>query len=153
MMKVENKIMPKQENEVEFHTFNAKQSNIFYMIVIVVGILIISFLTFFGYTYLFKSQKSQPAQVIKTVQNSPTLSPTPTKYEIGITYEGLKIGETDITFQGTEGELVIPKSGPGVLFFKGTPENHTDAVLSDLQIGQKVKLEIIPGEKVWVYIL
>lgn len=143
--------------ETDIHTFNSKGKTGLYKLVVFLEIGVTCLLLFFGYTFVFKLQTPQPSQISKAAQTLSTTplsqTPIPTKFEIAHTYRVIRIGESDVTFQGDEGELAVPKAGPGVVVFKGTPESHSDARVTDLSIGQRVILEIIPGERVWIYIL
>ncbi len=144
------------DNSTEFHTFNAKSKTGFYKLLVFLEVGVTCLLLFLGYIFVFKVQKPTSSQVSKASQTlsqtpqSPTTKPI--KFEVAHSYDVVTIGDVDITLKGDEGQLVIPKSGPGVSIFNGTPAEHTDATVADLQIGQKVILEIIAGEKVWVYI-
>ncbi len=136
----------------QIQTFTTKSKTGFYKLIVFLEIGVTGFLIFLGYTFLFRVQKPKESKVSQAAGALPLDSPIPTKYEIPNSYEVKAINATDIILTGTKGELVVPNGGPGVLVFKGTPAEHTEASTTDLQVGQKITLEIIPGEKVWIYI-
>jgi hypothetical protein len=143
-------------NDTQIHTFKEKSKTGLYKVIVFFEIGITCLLLFLGYTFIFRIQDpniSKRSEAFQFDGASESDTPIPTKYEIQHNYTITDIGETDITLEGNEGELVIPKGGRDVLFFRGSPANPTKVSVTDLQIGQLVILEIVPGEKVWVYIL
>jgi hypothetical protein len=86
----------------------------------------------------------------ETITSSASTNLAKEKYEIDFPYEVAKITGSEITLNGKEGLMVLPLSSSEV--FIGSPLQNRQASLSDLTVGQNVTLEIIPGEKVWIYI-
>jgi len=142
------------DNEEKIHTFTIKDKTGVYKLMVFFEIGVTCLLLFFGYIFVSKLQNQTPSKTSSAKQiDTTTPIATPTKFEVPHSYEILSITKTDMTLRGDEGEMVLPTSGPEIALFKGTPKEHTDASINDVRVGQKVILEIIPGERVWVYIL
>jgi hypothetical protein len=141
-----------QNDEIKTYTFNPTKKTGIYKLMIFLEIGVTCLLLFLGYTFLYKLQTPTSSKISEASFISPGPTAIPTKVKIPHSYEITAIGNNEMILRGDTGELTLPL-GPEILIFKGTSEAHTAATAADLKVGEQVMLEIIPGEKAWVYIL
>lgn len=137
-------------NDTQIHRYAPSSKNGTYKIIVFLGIGLTCVLLVLGYIFFFKVQRPDQADVSRAQSSSKTVD---SKVELPHTYQVVSMNERDIILGGQEGEMAIPNGGSGVMVFKGTPQTHTEASITDIKVGQSVVLEIIPGEKAWIYIL
>ncbi|MDO8496956.1 MAG: hypothetical protein Q7S61_00235 [bacterium] len=92
---------------------------------------------------------------INTAQTPPpilTITPTPTVFVVPFDYEIKSVSPTLIVMTGQKGDLQVPQN-PIVKIFKGAPPSTEEISFTDVKVGQKARVEVIPKQKVWIYIV
>lgn len=117
------------------------------LIIILVGLV-------YYYLNLGKGPAEAPVAPAPAEEQLPTKTPSPTVkvVEVPFDYEIVSISETQVIMTGERGEIAFPNDERVRVFF-GAPPNDKPATFADFKVGQKIKLNMVPGKAAWVYIL
>jgi heme/copper-type cytochrome/quinol oxidase subunit 2 len=76
-----------------------------------------------------------------------------TAVEVPFDYEISQIDESLITLTGDKGSMRLPFNPNIVTVYSGSLSAQKTISLSDLSVGQKVTLKVVPGQYAWLYVL